>query len=320
MKKRRKRSLVKSQFEKYINDYIRKNLTVKAKSGYAAWLRKNGIDKTASLSNAVGKAYAEEEKRLAKSSSLSEALAESSLSKSGYAGYLKEITGENRARDTEKAVDEYLKNDSANKSSYAQHVLKLETERIAAEKKEAEAKAKEEAKKEAERLKAEAKAEADRIKAEEKAKKEAKEQAEKLAKEAEKAEEENRKKYEKLMQSLYKETKAAIESSKTTSYDEAYDYAIKKGLDEKTASELAKTTTDAIRESAVNKVINAIVSRYMTKNQAKEYALMLGLSEKDASTLGEFAFKINESASDIVTDENYLNSLREQIEQNNKKG
>ena len=120
------------------------------------------------------------------------------------------------------------------------------------------------------------------------------------------------------MEKLYKETKSAIESSKMTSYDEAYDYAIKKGLDESTASELAKTTTDAIRTAAQNKVIDAIISRYMTENQAKQYALKLGLSEEDAKVLAEFAFTVNQSTSDIVN-EDYLNDLREQIK-NNKKG
>lgn len=319
----------KTGLKNFIEDYVRKNLTAKKQSGYAAWLRENGIDPTSTLADEIGKAYAKSERSLSKNGTAAEALAESGLSGSGYAGYLKEMVEKKRSSDVKGALDDYLNTASKSQSSYADYAAKLEAQRAAEEKKEAEAKAKEEAKKEAERIKAEEKAEKERIKAEqkaeaerkkaeEKAEKEAKAAAEKLAKEAAKAEAEKKKKEEQMMEKLYKETKSAIESSKMTSYDEAYDYAIKKGLDESTASELAKTTTDAIRTAAQNKVIDAIISRYMTENQAKQYALKLGLSEEDAKVLAEFAFTVNQSTSDIVN-EDYLNDLREQIK-NNKKG
>ncbi|MBR5139618.1 MAG: hypothetical protein IKV16_01060, partial [Clostridia bacterium] len=272
-----------------------------------------------------------EEKNLSGSSAKNEALSKTGLSKSGYAGYLGELIKKDSGESVKKAIDDYLSTDSKNKSAFDTEILRREEERAAAQKKEAEKKAKEEAKAEserlkaeakaeAERLKAEAKAEAERIKAEQEAKKQAEKEAEDLAKDAEKEAQANDKRYEELMKKVYKETEAALKSNKTTSFDIAYDYAIKQGLDEKSAADLAKSTTEQAINDATNKVISAIVSRFMTSKQAKEYALTLGLSQKDADILGEFAYKLNESASDIVSDENYLNNLREQIKQNYTKG
>ena len=44
---------------------------------------------------------------------------------------------------------------------------------------------------------------------------------------------------------------------------------------------------------------------------------MLGLSEKDAGALADFAFKTNESVADIVSQDKYLDYLQNQI--NNQK-
>lgn len=334
--------MAKSDFKKYISEYIRKNSVGKSKKGYAEWLRENGTDPTSLLSDAVSAALIKEEKSLLGSSRKNETLGESGLSKSGYAGYLSELIRKESEQSVKGAIDGYLSADSKNKSAFDSELKRLEEKRAAEQKKQEEAKAKEEAKAEADRLKAEAKAEAERLKAEQKAeaerikaeqkaeaerikaeeaaKKQAEKEAENLAKEAEKEAEANEKKYEELMKKLYKKTEETLKSKKTTSFDEAYDYAIKQGLDEKSAAELAKSTTEQAIDNATNKVINAIVSRFMTSKQAKEYALALGLSEKDAKILSDFAYRLNESPSDIVTDENYLNDLREQIKQNNMKG
>ena len=166
----------KTGLKNFIEDYVRKNLTAKKQSGYAAWLRENGIDPTSTLADEIGKAYAKSERSLSKNGTAAEALAESGLSGSGYAGYLKEMVEKKRSSDVKGALDDYLNTASKSESSYADYVAKLEAQRAAEEKKEAEAKAKEEAKKEAERIKAEEKAEKERIKAEQKAEAERKRQ------------------------------------------------------------------------------------------------------------------------------------------------
>lgn len=49
------------------------------------------------------------------------------------------------------------------------------------------------------------------------------------------------------------------------------------------------------RDKGFNEVHKNIVYRRLTRNEAYQYALSLGLSEDDATKLGEIAYKINES-------------------------
>ena len=401
----------KSSIEKFINSYLRNKKISESKEGYEAWLRKNGIDPTATLSDSIGKTYAQNAIDSSELSSSAQSLYNSGLSKSGYAKYLGEALEKSKEDSLGKAIHSYLKTDSDNKIGYDSELQRRESARIAAEEKaekerikaeqkaqaerlkaeakaeaeriKAEEKAKKEAEKaaekaakeeaerlkaeqkaEAERLKAEAKAEAERIKAEEKAKKEAEQEAEKAAKEEakrleqeakaeaerlaaeekakqekikaeEKAREEAKKAAEKLASQAAKEESAAMKSYQKVkeqlikntesdlkelgiiNYDEAYEYALKAGLDETNATSIAKSVTDVARNAAMTKVTNTIISKYLTMNQAKEYALALGLSEEDAQRLGEFAFRTNESVGDIVSQKSYLEYLQEIANQNN---
>lgn len=304
--------MAKSTIEKFIQTYLKGIKTVKKKDGYEAWLRKNGIDPTAELSDSIGKIYAANEKINSESSARAESLANTGLKNSGYAEFLKDTARLSTEGKIASAIDSYLGADSKHKKAYDNELERLEAERIAEEKKAAELLAKEEAKKEAERIKAEEKAEAERIKKENEARKE----AEKLAAQAEKEKEENRKAYEKAMTEVYKRVEAEFKSSGITDYEKAYKYAINMGLNEADAQHLARTATDTARNSKISKVTSAILSKRLTMNQAKEYALTLGLSEEDATLLGEFAFKTNESVKDIVSQQDYLDYLREQANKN----
>ena len=390
----------KSSIEKFISNYLRNKKISESKEGYEAWLRKNGIDPTATLSDHIGKTYAQDAIDSSEFSSSAQSLHNAGLSKSGYAKYLGETLEKNKEESLGKAIHSYLRTDSDNKIGYDSELQKRESARIAAEEKaekerikaeqkaeaerlKAEEKAKKEAEKaaekaakeeaarlkaeekaEAERLKAEAKAEAERIKAEEKAKKEAEKAAEKAAKEEaerleaeakaeaerlaaeekakqekikaeEKAREEAKKaaeklasqaakeesaakkSYQKIKEQLIKNTESDLKELGVINYDEAYEYALKAGLDETNAASISKSVTDVERNAAMTKVTNTIISKYLTMNQAKEYALALGLSEEDAQKLGEFAFRTNESVGDIVSQKSYLDYLQEIANQNN---
>ena len=127
--------MAKSSIEKFISADIRNKKLSETKKGYEAWLRKNGIDPTAELSDSIGKAYAENEKSISHASSTAEALAESGLSKSGYAKYIKEATEERKAAKVGKTVQTYLAADQDNKAVYSDELDRLEAKRLAEEKK-----------------------------------------------------------------------------------------------------------------------------------------------------------------------------------------
>ena len=249
-----------------------------------------------------------------------EAKAEAERKKAEEKAEAERIKAEEKAKkEAEKAAEKAAKEEAERIKAEE----KAEAERIKAEQKAAEKAAKEEAAKlaaeakaEAERIKAEEKAEAERQKAEQKAKEEAIKAAEKLENQAEKEEAAALKSYQKVKDQLIKETQSRLSALGVINYDEAYEYAISSGLDESDAKSVAKNVTEVARNEAMVKITNAIVSKRLSMNQAKEYALALGLSEEDATTLGELAFKTNESVGDIVSQQNYLDYLREQANKN----
>ena len=298
--------MAKSTIEKFIKNYLRNKRISEGDKGYEAWLRKNGVDPTLKLSDSTADAYGEEALLSSDHSSVKETLADRGLLKSGYAKYLDASIKGAREEKVNKAIDSYLSSDAKNRSAYSEERARLEEIRIAEEKKAEE-----------ERLKAEQKAKEEAEKAEQKAKEEAIKAAEKLKEEAAKKEEEREKAIQKKNDAIYKEAKRALESSQIIDYDKAYAKALEFGLDEDSASSLAKTTTETARSAAINKVTTAIISRALTMNQTREYALSLGLSKEDADSLAELAFKTNESVGDIVSQGNYLDYLREQINKNN---
>ena len=297
--------MAKSAIEKFISNYLRNKKISESEEGYEAWLRKNGVDPTAELSDRIGKSYAESEKASSDYSSVKEALAENGLTNSGYAKYLGERALARRDDGIESAIQSYLGSDAANKKEYSNELERQEAIRL-----------EEKMKAEEERLKAEEKAKEEAKKAEEKALEEAKKAAEKAAAEAAKKEEESLKREEKIRDQLLKEAESQIKSMSTIDYEKAYKYAIEIGLDRTSAEKIAKTITEERRSSAIEKVSNAIVSKRLTMNQTKEYALSLGLSEEDATNLGELAFRANESVGDIVSQDDYLDYLRELVEKN----
>ena len=285
--------MAKSAIEKFIKNYVRNKKVNAAPKGYEAWLRKNGYDPTEELSENVGKAHAENAKLTAE---LSNTLSDSGLSYSGYAKYLKSELDRKKSRSIKDAIEGYIKTDSTNKKNYLkeierQEAIRLEEERAAEEK----------------RLEEEKKAQENAIK-----------EAKAAAENAAKKEAEILEKEEKFKNKLMKEVESKIKSLTTIDYNQAYTCAIEMGLDEKNAQSIAKSVTDAKRSSAINQVTEAIISKRLSMNQAKEYAKRLGLSNEDANALAEFAFKTNESVGDIVSQEDYLDYLREQINKNNQ--
>ncbi len=308
--------MAKSAIEKFITNYIRNKKISESKEGYEAWLRKNGVDPTAGLSDSVGKAYAERERAASGNSDTAEALAESGLSDSGYAKYLSASIEDAKNENVSKAIAGYLATDTENKVGYSKELERLESIRIAEEKKAEEERKKAEEKAQEEAKKAEEKAQEEAKKAEEKALEEAKKAAEKAAEEAAKKEAETIKREEKIKEQLLKDAKAGIEAMSTIDYDKAYKYAMEMGLDEISAEKIARSITETKRSAAISKITGAIISRRLTMNQTREYALALGLSEEDANMLAELAFKTNESVGDIVSQQDYLDYLREQINKN----
>lgn len=285
--------MAKSKLEKFIQGYLKNLALTTKKDGYETWLRQNGKDGKTELSEAIGKFLAESEKNSSDYSAIAESLSGAGMKNSGYAKYLAESALLSGKKNLENSLLSYVSRDSQNTAGYEKEIKRLEAERIAKEEKEAELKAKEDAKKEKEAIK----------------------NAEEIAAKAKKEKEENQNAYNKAMKEIYKKVEEEFKSSAIADYEKAYAYARNAGLSEEDAKHLAKTYTDSARNSKINKVTSAIISKKLTKNQAKEYALTLGLPEEDANALAEFAFRTNESVEDIVSD-NYLDHLKEQADKN----
>ena len=276
--------MAKSEIEKFIKNYLRNKMISESKEGYESWLRKNGIDPTARLSDSIGAAYAEKEKTGSKHSSVAESLSSSGLSKSGYAAYLDSSMNKRLNGRLTDAIESYLTSDLKNRTAYSSELEKQESIRKAEEEKAAKT-----------------------------AEKEALAAAKKAAEEAAKKEAEILKKEEAFRQQMIKDAKEKIDSLPTIDYDAAYKSATEAGLDEASAEKLAKEMTVKKRNALLEKVTSAIFSRHYTGSQAKNYAIALGLSEEDASALADIAYKANESVGDITSEKEYLDYLRGQL-------
>ena len=286
--KRRRVYLKKSGIEKFIQNYLKGYKSAKKKSGYELWLRENGVDPTATLTEEIESIAAENERKNSLDSSRAVSLSSLGLKSSGYAKFLDEISKETSEDKISGAIRSYLSSDKQNENEYDLELERREKAKLAEEKK----------------------AEAERLKKQK--------EEEKLIKAKEKEEEEKRKESEKAMKEVYKKVKEGLNAAAFADYDKAYTYAIEMGLNEADAKYLAKTSTESVRNSRITKVTNAIISKGLSMNQAKQSALALGLSEEDATALAEFAFTTNESVTDIVGQDNFLDYLREQANKSKK--
>ena len=167
--------MAKSKLEKFIQGYLKNVLPSKKKDGYEAWLRQNGTDGKAELSEAIGKLLAESEKNSSDYSAIAENISGAGMKNSGYSKYLAESSLISDKNSLENLLTSHVALDSKNASGYEKEIRRIEAERLSEEKKAAELQAKEDAKKEAEKIKKE---------------KEAIKKAEKLAEQAKKEKEE----------------------------------------------------------------------------------------------------------------------------------
>ncbi len=89
-----------------------------------------------------------------------------------------------------------------------------------------------------------------------------------------------------------------------TDYDTLFEYALYTGLSEEDAKSAVNTAIDEakshIRQNAITKTRNAIVTRRFTKTQAYAFAKELGLSEEDATALSNYAYKMNQNTEYII--------------------
>ncbi len=276
-----------SAIERFITGYLRNKKISEPKKGYADWLRKNGLDPTAELSEKIDAASTEYAKASSEYGSNAEALAEGGLLRSGYENFLKGELEREKNDGFEAAALGYIKQDIKNEEGYEKELEDI-------------------------RLKEEKRAEEERLKAD----KEAKDAAIKASKEAKKLEEDRLKKEKEHKEKIYNTTKDDLEKRKIINYDKAYEYAKNMGLDETNAAHLAKTVTENNRSDAIYKVTNAIFDKTLTMNQAKKYAENLRLGEEDVKALAELAFLVNESAEDISSYEDYLDYLRDKDKAN----
>lgn len=122
--------------------------------------------------------------------------------------------------------------------------------------------------------------------------------------EKEKAEAE--KEYAARQESLKNKLTSYAKTNGITDYDELYKYGIASGLSEENAKVAAergvREAKNKIRLQNIEKAQSVIISKHLTKTQAYEYAVTLGLSEEDAKSLAEFAYKINQDTDYIAGD------------------
>jgi len=271
------------KYEELISDYLAKNadtLTGKAPS-------KKRLIK---FSEAISRAILERKKSDAGYGDLAESLAAAGLSDSGYASYLSERNKNRGIAEIKSAADEKLHAEAVDT-----HEEELEAERLLAERLEEEEKEKlkleEEEKK---KLEAEAK-EKEKLEKEEKERLE-KEEKEKIA--AEKKEAERLEKEAKERDKNKKTVLSFAEANKVTDAGILYTYALSLGLPESDAREISETAASSVKEKLrlanIEKVREHIVLQRFTKLQAYDYAIHLGLDEKDAHELADFAYRLNQ--------------------------
>lgn len=273
-----------SNLESFIKQYLNNKRISESKSGYAAWLRRRGIDPTLAESQKISDTDVEEKRAEFGIGSKSSDLRNAGIASSGYSRFLSDSI-------QKESLDKKKKSYSAIMAQKLQNQKEFTDQSIADER---EAEAKEKAK----------------IALEEKRRKEAEEAAKKAA-------EENAAKSESEKKRLNTTIRTRLEDAAIINYDDAYQYAIEMGAAEEDAKMLAGTTTKIAREKAQSSVIKAIVNKRYTKNQAMEYALSLGLSPDDAEALAEIAFKTNESTENITSYDDYLKYLENKIKNSN---
>ena len=269
----------KSALEKFIQSYVRNKQIRESREGYEAWLRKNGVDPTASFSKSAGDAYADHERTKTKSSELYESLAENGAVGSGYAKYLYEAERKKRDSRIGSAMKTYIDTDTKNRSAYSGELEKLEEARISEEKKAEDA---------------------------------AKKAIDDAAKAALKKEAEILKSEETIKNKLMKDAETGIRSMSTIDYNKAYKYAKDIGLDDPSAEKIAESVTTSRRNAAIEKTKSAISAKRLTKEDAYRYAISLGLSEEDANELAEYAeLRIRSNKYSL----NYLDELKKKWEE-----
>lgn len=130
----------------------------------------------------------------------------------------------------------------------------------------------------------------------------------------------NRKGYEEYLKAAQKEAKSdytsavkGITDAGVMDYDEAFDLAVTMGLGEENAALAAKAATDATRKKARASVLSVIVNQRYNYKQTIAYATSLGLSEKEAEELAQYAEKINSSS---YYTQDYLEYLKNKLQQN----
>ena len=266
------------KYEDLINDYISKNAPTLE-------TRQPSKKRLIKFSEAVTRAMVERKKSDTGYGSLAESLAEAGLSGSGYEKYLRERKSSLALNEAKSEIDSAELTDAT--ESYEKRLQDelLEKERLEAEKKE-----KEKLKKEEEK----------RLLAEEKEKLNAeKKEAERLEKEAE-----AREKAKKTILSF-------AEANKVTDSRILYNYALSLGLSEEDALSVSESAAanvmEKIRVSNIEKVREHIVLQRFTDEQAYAYAIHLGLEERDAKELADFAYKLNQNTENILGKENHGN-------------
>jgi len=117
---------------------------------------------------------------------------------------------------------------------------------------------------------------------------------------------------EKEAKSDYTETVKEITDANIMNYDEAYAYAVSKGLSTEAAALAAKAGGDAVHKKMRAAVLSVIVNQNYNRKQAAEYATALGLGEEEAAELAKYADVIN--ASGYYT-KDYLEYLEEKLKE-----
>lgn len=108
----------------------------------------------------------------------------------------------------------------------------------------------------------------------------------------------------------YKNAVKSLTEANVMDYDEAYNLAVSMGLGEEGAALAAKAANDAVRKKRRASVLSVIVNRNYNYKQTVAYATSLGLSEQEATELGEYADLINSQG---YYTQDYLDYLKDKL-------
>ena len=123
--------------------------------------------------------------------------------------------------------------------------------------------------------------------------------------------------YQKQIKKLKTSVTDSLIKNKVVNKQDAYEYALEAGLSESDALTVSQNVYESAKRKLISEVMESVASYKLDAEGARLYAEAMGLSEKDAKGIGEYAEAIISNR--IDTGDEYLDYLRELANKKYKK-